>query len=126
MRRTPLLASGAAALVLLLAACSGDDGAQSTDTTAGSGSAAHLLVKANNNLTFDAKAYKAAAGELDITYQNTGSVAHTLRIDGVSGFRLAVGGKDEGSVTLDPGTYKLFCDVAGHEAAGMRATLTVT
>lgn len=25
----------------------------------------------------------------------------------------------------DPGTYKFFCTVAGHEQAGMRGTLTI-
>jgi uncharacterized cupredoxin-like copper-binding protein len=57
---------------------------------------------------------------------NDGTVAHTLLVKGVSGFKLEVGDEDEGTVELEPGEYTLYCDVAGHEAAGMVATLTVS
>jgi uncharacterized cupredoxin-like copper-binding protein len=49
-------------------------------------------------------------------------------IEGVDGFKLDVAGKgdvDEGSVRLAPGTYTMYCDVAGHRQAGMHATIEV-
>ena len=30
-----------------------------------------------------------------------------------------------GTVTLPAGTYTMYCDIPGHEAAGMHATVTV-
>ena len=44
----------------------------------------------------------------------------------MSGFKLSVGDEATGTVELTPGTYTLFCDLPGHESAGMKATLTVT
>jgi uncharacterized cupredoxin-like copper-binding protein len=57
---------------------------------------------------------------------NDGSVAHTLLVRGKSGFKLSVGKTDTGTVDLPAGSYELFCDVAGHEAAGMKADLEVS
>jgi len=59
---------------------------------------------------------------------NTGAVAHDLAVadQGLATPELAAGE----SATLDvsslvPGTYTLFCQIAGHREAGMVATLTV-
>ena len=124
MRRTPLLlAAGALALAVPLAACGGDDSGGATPATSGSGNG--ITVHAKDTLKFDATAYEAKAGKIDVTYVNDGGQAHTLLIKDHKGFKLSVGRKDEGSVDLQPGTYTLYCDIAGHEAAGMEATLTV-
>jgi plastocyanin len=128
MRRTPLTVAGAAvALAITLSACGGDDSGSTTDTTkaGGDAGASSIVVKAKDQLKFDQTAYEAKAGKVDITYENTGSVAHTLLVKGKSGFKLSIGTKDEGSLDLSPGTYTLYCDVAGHESAGMEAQLTV-
>jgi plastocyanin len=126
MRRTPLTVAGAAvALAITLAACGGDDGDTGSTPTSSESGGSSIVVKARDQLKFDKDAYEAEAGTVDVTYQNTGSVAHTLLIKGKSGFKLAVGSTDEGSIDLDPGTYTLYCDIAGHEAAGMKAELTV-
>lgn len=126
MRHTPLTSALlGGALVLALGACGGDDSSAtpSVDETPTAGS--ELLVKATDQLKFDKEAYRIGPGAVDVVYENTGSVAHTLLIDGVDGFKLSVGTEDDGTVDLEPGTYKLYCDVAGHEAAGMVAELTV-
>ena len=127
MRRTLLCCAGAALLFAPLAACGDDDDTTSPSTTSGSGGSggAELTVGAQDRLRFDAESYEVAAGEVHVVYRNEGSVPHTLLIDGVDGFKLSVGDTDEGDVELEPGTYKLYCDVAGHEAAGMVAELTV-
>lgn len=128
MRRTLIWSAGAALLLSPLAACGDDDdsGTASSTTRGGSGGAAEeLRVGALDQLKFDAESYEVAAGTVRVIYENEGSVAHTLLIDGVDGFKLSVGDTDEGEVELEPGTYKLYCDVAGHEAAGMVAELTV-
>jgi plastocyanin len=127
MRRTPLIVAGAAALAFTLAACGGDDSTTSDTTpTAGEDSGPTLTVGAEDNLKFDAESYETEAGEVKVVYKNNGSVAHTLLIKDVKGFKLSVGREDDGTVDLEPGTYTLYCDVAGHEAAGMEAELTVS
>lgn len=127
MKRTSLLGAGAVALVLTLAACGGDDSSDATpEPTSGDGGGSELVVVGKDNLKFDKDAYEASAGTVDVVFLNDGSIAHTLLVRGVDGFKLSVGNRDEGSVELEPGTYELYCDVAGHEAAGMVAELTVS
>lgn len=69
----------------------------------------------------------AAGSKLAVT--NAGSVAHNLAIKDTD-LRTADlnGGASEtlDLAALKPGTYTLFCAVPGHEAAGMKGTLTVT
>jgi plastocyanin len=127
MRRTPLLiVAGALLAAAPLAACGGDDSSSSSTEPSGSGSESTLTVHALNSLKFDKTEYAAKAGKIDVSYVNDGNIGHTLLIKKVSGFKLAVGSKDDGTVNLKPGTYTLYCDIAGHEAAGMEATLTVS
>lgn len=125
MRRTSTSILGAAALVTILAGCGGtDDGgsaAEGCDTTTSS-----VTVEAQDQLRFDADAYEAKAGCIEVTYRNAGTVPHTLLVKNHKGFKLAIGDEDTGTVTLEPDTYTLYCDVAGHEGAGMKATLTVS
>ncbi len=125
MRRTPL-AIAAASLVLALpfAACGGDDDAAKPPSSGGPGGS-ELVVHGKDTLKFDKDAYTAKAGTIDVRLVNDGSINHTLLIKDVDDFELKVPGTDEGSVDLEAGTYTLYCDVAGHEAAGMEAELTV-
>lgn len=126
MARTLRCCLGAVALTATVAAC-GDTSDDTTTTTTerSGGGAADLIVEARDDLSFDQESYEIEAGDVDVLYVNEGNVAHTLRIKGVDGFELAVGDEDAGTVTLEPGTYQLYCDVPGHEAAGMAAELTV-
>ena len=127
MRRT-LTCILVATIGLALAACgdSDDDGGGDGAAACTPDDQAALTVGAKDDLTFDSDAYEATAGCIEVTYENEGSVAHTLLVDGESGFKLAVGSTDTGTIQLDAGEYTLYCDVAGHRAAGMEATLTVS
>ena len=110
------------ALGITLAGCGGsDDGASGCDPVD-----AEVSVGAKDDLSFDAESYDADAGCVEFTLENEGSTAHTLLVKGKSGFKLAVGDTDTGTIDLPAGTYELFCDVAGHEAAGMKADLAVS
>jgi plastocyanin len=114
-----MLIGSATMAAVVLGAC-GDDGDEPGD-------AAGVTVVAEDTLSFDEGDYRAEAGETTITYEAGGSIHHTLLIEGVEGFELevrATGDSETGTVELGPGSYELYCDVAGHE--GMRATLTVT
>ena len=122
MRRTLLSLAAVAALAAPLTACGGSDDDASGCTPATS----DLAVGAKDDLKFDAERFEADAGCIEVTYTNEGNIAHTLLIKGESGFKLSVGDTDTGTVDLPAGTFVLFCDVSGHEAAGMEAELTVS
>jgi plastocyanin len=113
----------------VLAGCGGDDdsgggGGDGLSTSSGGGDT--VTVVAQDSLRFDRDEYTADAGEVMIDYENSGNLTHTLLIDGVDDFKLTVtssGDTDEGTVELEPGDYRIFCDIPGHES--MEATLTV-
>jgi plastocyanin len=115
----------------VLAACGGDDddggGGDGLATGSGdSGGGAPVTVIAQDSLSFDRGDYTASAGEVTIDYENGGNITHTLLIDGDDDFKLTVsanGDVDEGTTELEPGEYRIFCDIPGHES--MEATLTV-
>ncbi|MGK2929681.1 MAG: hypothetical protein ACSLFO_08915 [Acidimicrobiales bacterium] len=124
--------TAAAVLVLLASGCGGDDDDVASDqepagqsAPAGDGDAVVVIAE---DIGFPEDEYEAEAGEVSFVYENQGSIVHTLLIEDVDGFELEVtsaGDVDEGSVQLDAGHYELFCDIPGHEVAGMVATLVV-
>jgi plastocyanin len=85
-------------------------------------------VVANSNLTFNAKDFTAPKGVVEFNY--SGATGHTPAIQDpqYDGFLLTTdaGGRKTGKVDLPAGSYTLYCTVPGHEAAGMKATLTVS
>ena len=122
MRRTVLSLAAVAALAAPIAACGGSDGDAASGCTPPT---SDLAVGAQDDLTFDADRFEADAGCVEVTYTNEGAIAHTLLIKGEPDLKLSVGDTDTGTVDLPAGTYVLFCDVSGHEAAGMEAELVV-
>jgi plastocyanin len=123
MRRPLRSLAAAATLAAVVAACGGSDGDSASGCTP---IASKLTVGAQDDLKFDAESYEADAGCLEVTYRNDGDLPHTLLVREQSGFKLSVGDTDTGTIDLPEGTYELFCDIAGHEAAGMKAGLTVS
>jgi plastocyanin len=86
---------------------------------------ATLEVDALPSLSFQAKEFTVPAGINQINYVDRGGT-HTLLFDEpeFSGFQLAVPqGKKSGKVDLKPGNYTIYCNIPGHRAAGMEATL---
>ena len=87
-----------------------------------------LRIVADDTQDFDADTYRVAAGEVRVEYVQSGFQNHTLVIEGLEEqMRLEVenGGSDAHTVTLQPGRYILYCDVAGHRESGMEARLLV-
>ena len=70
-------------------------------------------------------------GSYTFKVQNVGTIPHDLTIEGpnVTGGKkttlITPGGTATLTVTLDTGSYTLYCSVPGHRAAGMSATLAV-
>ena len=109
----------------IIASCG--DSSDSTSTTA---VVADVVVYAERGIQLDQSSYTAAPGSVSIAYVNNDTIRHTLIVEKegtkVSGFELDVSGKgdtDQGTVTLDPGTYQLLCTVAGHQ--NMKASFTI-
>lgn len=90
---------------------------------------ATVTVDALATLKFQADNFDTVAGINEFVYVLGGGV-HTLVFEEPQfrGWKLSVAGQkteDRGKVELEPGVYTIYCDVPGHRAAGMEATVTV-
>ncbi len=68
------------------------------------------------------------AGEITFEVKNDGKIPHDLSIKGTGDKTklIPAGGTAQLKVTLKAGKYELYCSVPGHEAAGMKLSVTVT
>jgi plastocyanin len=80
-------------------------------------------------LAFQFSKATAKPGQVTLQMPNKSSVTHDISIKGggvnQQGPRVGQGGTSKVTVTLKPGTYTFYCSVPGHEAGGMKGTLTV-
>jgi uncharacterized cupredoxin-like copper-binding protein len=80
-------------------------------------------------LKFLASSAAATAGKVTLRMKNASSTPHDIAIRGPGanqvGSIVSAGGVSTVTATLAPGTYTFYCSVPGHEAAGMKGTLTV-
>ena len=78
----------------------------------------------------DKTTLEAPAGKVTIVLTNDSSVPHDVAIEGngvdVTSEEVDGGGTASVSATLEPCTYTFLCTVPGHEAAGMKGTLTIS
>jgi plastocyanin len=79
----------------------------------------------NGQLLFTASKASAPAGKITIKYGNTSGVPHNIAIDGKGKTPIEPKGTASFTATYAPGTYTYYCQVPGHEQAGMKGTLTV-
>jgi plastocyanin len=82
-------------------------------------------------LKYNVTKLKATAGAVTIAMANPSAIfKHNVAIKGnglkQKGKVVGKGGISKVVVTLKPGKYTFYCSVAGHEAGGMKGTLTVT
>jgi plastocyanin len=114
----------AVAAVAVLAACGGSSAAQ----PAGS------IKVTMTEFKFDPSTINAPAGKVVFFVVNAGNnTSHDFIIRDTGGTRVAgselISAGDSVVFTVDniaAGTYTYFCDQPGHEASGMKGTLTVT
>lgn len=71
------------------------------------------------------KTATATAGSVTIEMPNTSGTPHNIAIAGVGKGAIVPNGVSKFTAQLKAGTYTYFCQVPGHEAAGMKGTLTV-
>jgi uncharacterized cupredoxin-like copper-binding protein len=90
-----------------------------------------LTIPANPTgaLAFQYSKANATAGKVTLSMPNQAPITHDISIKGngvnVQGPRVGKGGDSKITVNLKPGTYTFYCSVPGHEAGGMKGTLTV-
>lgn len=128
------------AAALVLAGCgsggSGGGSAASGTTTgpasSGSGSAtsATAVTVTAKDFSLSLSSGHVAPGSYTLTMVNAGNATHAIEISGpgVAGQRSGTagpGGKASVAVTLQPGTYDIWCPVGNHRAMGMETRLTV-
>jgi len=77
-------------------------------------------------ITTDLTSFKA--GEITFVAKNDGKIPHDLAVKetGNKTNLIPPGGTAELKVNLKPGKYELYCTIPGHEAAGMKLTITVS
>jgi nitrite reductase (NO-forming) len=112
------------------AASSSTGSAASSASAAPSGGGGALTLNESEFKITPAGPKLAHAGEITITVKNTGAVTHALTVDTLSG-PVSTGSIAPGKTTTlkvniaKAGTYKFFCPIPGHEAAGMKGALVV-
>jgi plastocyanin len=118
------LAVGLVAVALMLVACGGGGG---------SGQPAGSTSVTMTEFKFDPSTIQVAHGNVTFWLVNSGTTAHDMAIRDSTGKILAtselVTAGDSKAFTvsnLAAGTYAFVCTQPGHEASGMKGTLTVT
>ena len=132
MRSIPILV---AVLALVLAGCgssnknAGSGSGASTSSSGGGGEQLSLAAPADGSIKFDKTTLTAKAGKVTLEMSNPSQLPHAVAIKGngvdVDGKTVGNGETSTASTDLKPGTYTFYCPVPGHEAAGMKGTLTV-
>ena len=119
-------------IVLMASGCGGGSSGGNS-STAGSGGGGGQVVEipiADSGFMFTITTATASAGTVTLKAMNPQSTPHDISIkgNGVDEKGNQVSGGDTSTVTatLTPGTYEYYCSVPGHEAAGMKGTLTVS
>ena len=119
------VAVAAVAVALLLAGCGGSGGG--TQQPAGS------IKVSLTEFKFDPATISASSGKVVFFLINGGTTSHDMVIRDSSNNRIdgseLISAGDTFVFTVNnikAGTYTYFCDQAGHEASGMRGTLTIT
>lgn len=148
-RRIAVVLPSVAALAL--SACGGSHSSSSPNSSSGSGPSSSTATKTaaaapapasgtsvvklsadpKGALMFGTMKLTAKAGKVTVEMKNPASsgVPHGIAVEGngvdQDGKTVQPGGTSIDTLTLKPGTYKFYCPVPGHEAAGMKGTLIV-
>lgn len=131
-RRTPrrALLALVAASMLALSGCGSDT---ETDATADGDAPAPVgteVTAVGTEFAFELSQDSFSPGDYTFTLDNQGSMSHDLVIEGPGVDQAATsitgpGDTDSVSVTLEPGTYEIWCSVGSHRAQGMEVTIEV-
>jgi len=128
----PALAAGAAALALCAAGAAAASAPAPSHATRGPRiETVRVSADPTGKLAFVQKRLSAKAGRVRFVFTNRSSVAHDLALE-VAGTEHELGatrviqrGRALLTLRLRKGTYAYYCNVPGHEDAGMTGVLSV-
>lgn len=89
-----------------------------------------LAADPSGALAYDKTELTAKPGKATVDFTNDSPIPHDVKFqdsDGkdIGGTDIITGKSTTAEIDLKPGTYTFYCSVPGHEAAGMKGTLTV-
>jgi len=128
MRRAALVSAALGLLAIgATVSCGGSSGG------GGGGQPAGSIKVDMTEFKFDPSTISAPAGKVTFYLVNSGSVAHDLVVESPDGKKIAASDLVQPGNTsvftvnnLSAGTHPFICDQPGHEASGMKGTLTIT
>ncbi len=123
--RITALAIGAAATIVVAGCSSSKGGGPGTSAPAGGSSAAGTAVQVTEKeFSIRLAQQRLTAGTYTLQVNNSGSASHNLTVDGPGVSDKATstidpGGTGQLTVTLQQGSYELYCSIDGHKDQGM-------
>ena len=126
----PLIVTFATAVLVACSPASSTRPAAGAEGAAASSAAQAVTVQGTDALKFEPATLTVKAGQpVTLTFTNSGQTVHDWSLAQGAGQPVkisAAGGQSaSGTFTIDrPGTYTFICSQPGHEAGGMKGTLT--
>jgi uncharacterized cupredoxin-like copper-binding protein len=132
MQRRSVRAAGWLIVVWVgLAGCGSDDGTQPTEEPTSPTATGTQVVAELTEYAITLSESSFAPGTYTFVAREAGKAPHVLSISGpgvdTASTKVLNPGDDDAllPVTLEPGTYELWCPVGNHEALGMQTSITV-
>src|SRR6478735_3047227 len=126
--RKTLAIAFAAMFAIVVAACGGST-PEDTEPTGAPPADATVVTVSATEYAYELSTTTIPAGAVSFELTNNGSMSHDLVLEGGPGGGTEVIGSGETAtlnVTLEPGTYTLYCSVGNHRAQGMEIEITVS
>jgi len=136
-RRIMLVLAAGAGAALLLAGCGGGDSPTPSSTNSGTGSPAASSAATGTKVTATEKEFSITLSTTTFTpgvytfeVVNQGTMLHNLTIKGAgvdtqASPNVQAGATGQVTVTLQQGSYELWCSLDNHRALGMDTTIQV-
>lgn len=130
--------AAAGGLALLLAGCGGSSTAKVANAGSSAAAPSSPMAPAGTKVTVTETEFKIALPQMSFTpgtytfmVVDKGHATHALTIDGPglsdrSSSTVNGGGSTSLTVTLQKGSYRLYCPVGGHAGLGMDTTIAVS
>ena len=117
-------------VALLAGACGGKQPAQqptapTAQPPAAPTAAGQTVTVKMSEFNYEIQPTEVSAGPVTFQIENVGTVEHDFLIEGLDKGTQALRPGQSTTLTVDlkPGTYTIFCNVAGHKEAGMHIQL---